>query len=42
MIDIIKKPELRIQLSQNCIRKFDDMNNLAEYKDMICRAYMKK
>ena len=42
MIDIIKKPELRIQLSQNCIRKFDDMNNLAEYKDRICRAYMTK
>lgn len=39
MIDIIKNTELRSQLSQNCIRKFDEMNNLAEYKDRLHKVY---
>lgn len=39
IIDIIGNPELRSRLSQNCIRKFDKMNNLEEYKERIYKAY---
>lgn len=41
LIDVINDTELRGRLSQNCIWKFDDMNNMVEYKKRIYSAYMK-
>ena len=39
VVDIIKNPELRSFLSRNCVRKFNEVNDLTKYKDRILRAY---